>query len=375
MAHLATKILLDDKTRFLTTVSGVAFSVLLVIVQVGIFLGMLESASITIDRLDADLWVTAKNTPNIDFANTFPELYVHRVRSIPGVLRADNLIVWFVPVALPSGAKEATIVYALEDFPRWHFPWDVVSGNPLDLRRGRYVLLDESAERRFGPFAVGDYREFLGLRLKVIGRTRQARSFTTNPLAFLDYRIAQALSPLDLQRRTTYILVKLEPGADREAVRAAIRRRLPYNDVRTSEEWAARSRNYWVENTGLGLSMFLTVFLGCLVGVVVVAQTAYTATLEHFKEFATVKAIGGCNADIYRIIAEQAIIAAVAGFLLGTALAYAVRPLMAEVDLKLIIPNALIGYVFLGAVALCLGASLISFRKIAGLDPAVVFRS
>ena len=102
MVHLATKILLDDKTRFMTTVSGVGFSVMLVIVQVGIFLGMLENASIAIERLDADIWVTARNTPNIDFANTFPELYVQRVRSVPGVLRADNLIVWFVPVALPS---------------------------------------------------------------------------------------------------------------------------------------------------------------------------------------------------------------------------------------------------------------------------------
>ena len=214
MVHLAIKFLLYDKMRFLTTVSGVAFAVMLVIVQVGIFLGMLESASITIERLDADLWVTARNTPNIDFANTFPESYVHRVRSVPGVLRADNLIVWFVTVALPSGAKEATIVYALEDFPRWNFPWNVVVGNPLDLRRGRFVLLDESAVGRFGPFAVGDHREFMGLRLKIIGRTREARSFTTNPLAFLDYRVAQAMAPLELRQRTTYILVKLAPGAD-----------------------------------------------------------------------------------------------------------------------------------------------------------------
>ncbi|WP_165252207.1 ABC transporter permease [Paludisphaera soli] len=366
---------MDDKTRFLTTVSGVAFAVMLVIVQVGIFLGMLESASITIDRMDADLWVCAKNTPNIDFANTFPELYVHRVRSIPGVLQADNLIVWFVTVALPNGAKEAAIVYGLEDFPRWRFPWDVVSGDPADLRRGRYVFVDDSAERRFGTFEEGEYREFLGLRLKIIGRTRQARSFTTNPIAFLDYRVAQALAPLDLRRRTTYIIVKLEPGADVEAIRAEIRRRLPYNDVRTKQEWADRSRGYWVENTGLGLSMFVTVFLGCLVGVVVVAQTSYTATIEHFKEFATVKAIGGCNADIYRIIARQATISALVGFSIGAAMAHAVRPLLAGLDLKLIIHPTLVGNVFVGAVALCLGASLISFRKIAGLDPAVVFRS
>ena len=113
---------------------------------------------------------------------------------------------------------------------------------------------------------------------------------------------------------------------------------------------------------------------GCLVGVVVVAQTSYTATMDHFREFAIVKAIGGRNSDIYRIIAEQATIAAVVGFLVGAALAFAVRPLMAGLDLKMIIPGELVVDALLGALAPCLAASLISFRKIAGLDPAVVFR-
>jgi hypothetical protein len=129
-------------------------------------------------------------------------------------------------------------------------------------------------------------------RYRLIGRTREARSFTKNPISFLDYRVGKALAPLHLQHRTTYILVKLAPGTNPEAVRDQIQRRLPHNDVRVKAEWAARSRNYWVENTGLGLSMYMTVFLGCLVGVVVVAQTSYTATMDHFKEFAVVKAIG-----------------------------------------------------------------------------------
>ncbi len=374
MIHLATKILLDDKTRFLTTVAGVGFNVMLVVVQVGIFLGMLDKASIAIERLDADIWVTARNTPNVDFANTFPELYVHRVRSVPGVARADNLIVWLVPVSLPTGAQELTIIYAMEDFSRWGFPWNVAEGNPQDLRRGRYVFLDDSAEKRFGPFSVGDYREFSGLRLKVIGRTREASSFTTNPISFLDYRVAQALAPLDLRQRATYIVVKIAPGADAEVVRGEIKRRLPHNDVRLKSEWAARSRTYWIENTGLGLGMYVTVFLGCLVGIVVVAQTSYTATMEHFKEFAIVKAIGGHNSDIYRIIAEQATIAAVIGFLLGTALAYAMRHVLGAMNVKMIITGEVIGDAFLGALFLCLAASLISFRKIAGLDPATVFR-
>ena len=168
--------------------------------------------------------------------------------------------------------------------------------------------------------------------------------------------------------------MKLAPGADAKAVGAAIRKRIPYNDVWTREEWAARSRSYWTNNTGLGLNMVMTVFLGCLVGVVVVAQTLYTSTMEHIKEFATVKAIGGGNAEIYGIIAKQAVIAAVAGFALGAAMAYGLRPLMAAIDLKLILTPTFSVYVFVGTLALCLGASAISFRRVASLDPALVFR-
>src|SRR3954447_26638859 len=111
MVDLALKMLLDDKTRFVATVLGVGFAVALILIQVGIFFGLLENASITIEKLNADLWVIARNTPNVDFATPFPETYLHRVRSVPGVARADNLIVWYATVALPSGARESVIYY------------------------------------------------------------------------------------------------------------------------------------------------------------------------------------------------------------------------------------------------------------------------
>src|SRR5271157_1348097 len=363
MVDLARKILLYDKIRFLITVTGVAFAVTLVFVQVGLFEGLLANASVTIEQIDADLWVSARNTPNVDFSNTFPETFIQRVRSVPGVARADNLIVWFGRVALPSGATENAVLYAMEDFTRWNLPWQVNAGDARNLRRGKYVILDDSATKRFGQFEVGDYREFNGQRLKIIGTTGEARSFTTNPIAFLDYRVAQSLDRQSLHNRTTYILVKLAPGSDPQAVRAAIRERLPYNDVWTRAEWASRSRSYWTDNTGIGLNMLMTVALGCLVGIVVVAQTLYTSTMEHIKEFATVKAIGGTDRDIYVVVAKQAAIAAVLGFALGDLLAMALQPIMASIDLKLIISPGLVGVVFLGTVVFCLGASMLSFRQ------------
>src|SRR5215472_18803556 len=103
MVDLALKSLLHDKIRFLITVAGVAFTVTLVFVQVGLFEGLLSNSSVTIEHFNADLWVTSHNTPNVDFAHTFPDGYVERVRSVPGVQQADNLIIWFMQVSLPNG--------------------------------------------------------------------------------------------------------------------------------------------------------------------------------------------------------------------------------------------------------------------------------
>ena len=266
------------------------------------------------------------------------------------------------------------IYYGLENFPAWGFPWDIESGDPADLRRGRYVMLDLSAEHRFGAFQVGDYREFQGRRLKIIGRTREALSFTTSPMAFLDYRLAQSLSPDELSGRTTFILVRLEPGADVPAVRREICRRLPYNDVYSSGEWAWRSRGYWIESTGLGLTLFLTVALGALVGVVIVAQTLYASTSEHLTEFGTVKALGGGNLTVYGVIAEQASFAAVLGFAVALAIACGLVPVLDQLDMRMIVSPKLAVLVLLGTQVLCLGAAILSFRKVAALDPAIVFR-
>jgi putative ABC transport system permease protein len=96
--------------------------------------------------------------------------------------------------------------------------------------------------------------------------------------------------------------------------------------------------------------------------------------MEHLKEFATVKAIGGGNGDIYRIIGKQAIIAAVVGFALGTSMAFGLKPAMAAIDLRLAVTFPFAAAVFAGTLALCVGASVISFRKVAAIDPALVFR-
>ena len=373
MVDLALKILLHDKLRFLMTVVGVMFADVLVLVQVGLFLGLLENASSTIERFDADLWVMARNTKNIEFAQTFPEDHVRRVRSVPGVERADSLIVMYGHLRLTTGTRDNVLIYALDDFSKWRFPATVTEGSIPDLRHGTTLFLDDSATRRFGAFHVGEFRDVLGMRFKIAGRTKEAQSFTSTPIAFMPYRCAQTIL-FGAKPRTSYVIARLAPGASVEAARAEIQRKLPTADVLTRAEWAQSCRSYWIEKTGIGLNIFLTIFLGCLVGVVVVAQTLYAATMEHLEEFGTIKAIGGTNADIYMILGKQSIIAAVVGFVLSLGPVFALKHLASLAGLEIQITPELAAGVAAGTVVLCIGAGAISFKKIANIDPALVFR-
>ena len=63
---------------------------------------------------------------------------------------------------------------------------------PRTCARG-YILMDRSAALRYGPFAVGEYREILGRRFRIAGTTDEAASFTTTPIVFMDFRNAQEL--------------------------------------------------------------------------------------------------------------------------------------------------------------------------------------
>jgi putative ABC transport system permease protein len=276
---------------------------------------------------------------------------------------------------LPTGVKESIEYYALDDFSKWNLPWKMLDGSISELGRGYYMVLDENAARRFGPFKVGDYRELNDVRWKIVGRSQEATSFTTTPIAFVDFTLAQRANHEVLWGHTNYILVKLAPGADINKVAAEIRTRLPYNDVYTRADWAIASRNYWIKNTGLGMSMGTTVVLGCLVGIVVVALTLYTSTMEHLKEFGTVKAIGGSNGHIYMLLGEQAIIAAFIGYVIGIGLAYISGIFIAKGGMHLVISPTLLLTVFVGTLVFCLGSAVLSFRTIANLDPAMVFRT
>ena len=72
MWSIAVKTLIADRGKLFTALVGVCFSVILVNIQGGLFLGMIRKASMLVDHGQADIWVGHRKMVNIDFPRDIP---------------------------------------------------------------------------------------------------------------------------------------------------------------------------------------------------------------------------------------------------------------------------------------------------------------
>jgi putative ABC transport system permease protein len=81
-----------------------------------------------------------------------------------------------------------------------------------------------------------------------------------------------------------------------------------------------------------GLKQFIAVVigLGVVVGFLVVFLSMYTAVLERTREIGVLKALGASPGLILNILLRETALLAIAGSILGIALAYATRALIAS---------------------------------------------
>jgi putative ABC transport system permease protein len=92
MPLLARRNLLYDKARFAVTLAGIVFAIVLVVIQLGLFIGFTVCTSAVIDRSGADLWIAAKGVQYFEVAYPLSERKQYLALGVPGVTAADKLI-------------------------------------------------------------------------------------------------------------------------------------------------------------------------------------------------------------------------------------------------------------------------------------------
>lgn len=369
---LAFRNLFYDRLRLVATIIGIVFSIVLVMIQMGLYFGFGRMVTTMIDHASADLWIMPKGTKCFEDPSLLETRERYRALAIDGVSDAIPVVIGFADWRMPTGATTPVFVVGSDLRSGGLQPWNLVEGRIEALSAPKAVAVDRSYFDRLGISGLGATAEIRQQLVRVAAVTDGIRSFTTTPFVFMDVDRARAHTGVP-NGKATYFLVRLDPGADRAAVRRQLLSRLSDVEVLTSAEFRERSRTFWLFSTGAGAALFAGALLGIIVGTVIVAQTLYSSTKEHLNEFATLRAIGSSSRYIYAVIICQALLNAVIGFSIAALVGKAVVTLTAATALPIVITQGLMIGLFALTVAMCIASAIAAIVQVTRIDPAMVF--
>jgi putative ABC transport system permease protein len=379
MYWLAMKMLFHQKMRLVITLIGITISAVLALVEVAIYLGMMGNATSVIRHTDGDIWVASKNVQSFDFALPFPSQRIDTVRGLQQVQWAEKILLNYGFIKLANGGREQVQFIGYNPDTGVGGPWNLVEGKLTDVKGGRYMIIDKTSEQRLGRLRTGTLWELTFIRehaFKLVGLSQGIKSFTTIPLVFLSYNeMDRMFAEAGWSDLTCYIVVKLKNPADQDAVVRYLRDKLKDNDVFTRDEFMRKTIMYWTVQTGMGMAFFITAALALIIGGTIVGQTIYTSTLEHLREYGTLKAIGARNQEIDQAIFAQAGFSAVVGYVIGAMLVLLMRGGIESAGVPLYLSPTLFAGLFVAVLSMCLASAWFSVARVHRLDPVSVFKA
>jgi len=368
---LASRNLSHDRLRFLATLVGIVFSIVLVMAQMGLYLGFGRMVTTMIDHAPADLWIVSRGVKSFDDLSLLDADTGLKALAIAGVAHATPVIIGFSIWRMPSGEMTPVFVVGSDLGARGLQPWNLVEGKVEDLAAPDAVAVDRSYFELLGISGVGAVAEIRGQQVRVAAVTDGIRSFATMPYVFSGLDRARsylALSP----DKISYLLIQLGRGSDVDRIRREIQTNIAGIDVLTPNEFRDRSRSFWLFGTGAGAALFSGALLSVVVGTVIVAQTLYSSTKDHLAEFATLRAIGCSNRYIYKVIRYQALLNAVIGFCIAGIVGAAMVRMTAKSALPIVLTPELVIGLFILTVVMCIAAAIVAIARVVRIDPVMV---
>src|SRR5215472_8817644 len=147
---LASRNLFHDRLRFIATLVGLVFSVVLAMIQMGLFLGFGHMVTTMIDHTSADFWVVPKGAKCFEDPSLLDIKLRNRVAAVQGVATVIPLVIGFSDWRLASGEMTPVFVVGTDLRDGGLEPWNVVEGDVQPLSQGANVAVDRSYFDRLG---------------------------------------------------------------------------------------------------------------------------------------------------------------------------------------------------------------------------------
>ena len=385
MNHIALKMLMGDKGKYIGIIMGLTFASLIMTQQPAIFVGLMSrSYSFISDVGLPDIWVMDAKVQFVDDIKPLQDTEIYRVRGISGVEWAMPMYKGLLKVRLTDGTFQTCIVVGLDDSTLIGGPPVMIEGKIDNLRHSDSVIVDiDGARDKLGkssplsgeariPLQLGDTVEINDRRAIVAGIAKVTRTFQSQPVIYTTYSRAKSYAPKE-RKLLSFILVKAKKGQNTTELTRRIKTETGLAAY-TQAEFQELTYEYFMHNTGIPINFGISVLLGFIVGAAIAGQTFYNFTLENLRQFGVLKAMGASNLILLRMILLQAVLVGSIGYGLGVGLTGLFGFAMRDTILAFKFPWQLLLFSGAGVSLICIFAALISILKVIRLEPAIVFK-
>jgi putative ABC transport system permease protein len=373
--------LTHEKLRLAAALAGIAFAVILMLMQLGLAAALFDAAVLLYDHLRADLVLVSPQFEYIAQSKSFPRQRLYQARAVEGVEAVTPVYVSLGSFKNPIQHEETNILVMGFDPRSDTFTLPEVEENIRQLELPDVVLYDAASHRKFGPIAElwrenpRLFTEINNRRVRIGGIFRLGMGFgsvgnvLTSDVNFL------RLFPYHTQDTIDIGLIRLKPSADAALIREQLAAMLP-KDVRvlTRAEFMDAEKNFWNAVSPIGFIFGMGVFMGFVVGSVIVYQILYTDVSNHLAEYATLKAMGYGDGYLFGIVFKESLLLSVLGYIPGLIISqglYAVTAQNTGLPIAMTAQRSVVVFIF--TVIMCCFSGALAMRRIRSADPAEIF--
>lgn len=365
--------LLHRKGRFLLSMMGIAFSVVIMFMEIGFFNGINDSQARLPTFLNADIVLMEKGRYSLLENDRLNRIRMQQALAFDEVVSAVPLYEGNQLVENPeTGMVRVISVLA---FPPHTTPLKIPGlerYSALLAIKGN-VLFDGLSRNLYGDIHEGTELTIGESPHHVVGIIEMGPSIRSDGYILMgDQTWADSKTSADL---ISMGLLTVKPGTDLKALKKKLEATLKDEAiVMTPEEVRVREVDFTMRATPAGGVFAIGLIIGFLIGLIICYQILFNEISDNMPQYATVKAVGFSKNYLVSLVMQQAVLLAVFGFipgLIGGTLLYYVIQHSTSILMFISWQRGLL--IFFLTLCMCAISGLLAVRRVLKADPADVF--
>lgn len=305
--------LMQHRYRLLAAIAGVAVALFLLTLQISVLDAARAKVTMLYDDFNFDMATVPDTYQFLLNFETIDRVVLDQALATGDVAKSFGLNVDVVHwMQWPSKKLAYLFLIGLDD-PGTFVRDPLIRQGMNSLVSSHSLLMDAWSEPDIGPLATGTTAKIGDEQVSIAGHFRLGLFFYGEGSAIVRNTDFPRLAERD-SSKVSIGLFRLRPGVDPGKAKKDLEAIVPEHTlVFTRDELLQQERDYFLTVRPVGIMIYISMLIACLVGAVIIVQVLSTEVANRMKEYAVLKAMGSSPSFIYGIGVAQAILLGLGG--------------------------------------------------------------